>query len=110
MIASILEKLIYSKCPNCKKHGLFFIKILTHGRNICECKCCHQKFLVHSLGTMFIMMIVFVIIHLLLKKILFQVIGEDDYKIVFYFIATIILYLGEYFAFMEELEEDKKDS
>lgn len=107
---SILNKLIYSKCPNCKKHGIFFLKILTQGRSVCKCKYCNKKYFVHSVATVILTVFIFFILYLFVKGYLYDIIGEQNYKTLGNIIAIIIAYLGEYFAFIKEVEEDKKDS
>jgi hypothetical protein len=98
------EKIKYSKCPGCKKHGIHsFKKIYRRHNSILTCKCCGGKFQVNfalSIIVKIIGAIVWGILASIFNKYIFFI------PIWIWFLTFIVAFLlFEYFAPLEEVKE-----
>ena len=95
----ILEKLKFSKCPNCKKHGIPFWKTGWRHNPILVCKYCNEKYKVNIALSIATKVLVPCLLGLILKGIPMPI---------FVIICVIVILILEYFAPVEELTEDDK--
>lgn len=107
---SFLNKFLYSKCPYCHEHGIFFIKINTRGTGLRKCKCCNKKVFVHSGISLICAFTLFLILFALYKKIFYNILENNIYIFFGYFLGIFILYLAEYFAYLEKIDDNKDSS
>lgn len=105
-----LSHLIYSKCPHCHEHGIPAFKLR---RGIIieeECRYCHKKIYIHPIATWSIYFIAVALVAWLCNTILSNLLGKNVSNIIFWTVSIIMLYLAEYFAIYEKVEDDEDDS
>lgn len=102
----IIEKLFYSKCPVCKKHGVPGLKFKRRGATTTEtCIHCRTELIVHQSGVM-VAMLVAVPLILGGQKLLSQF--TDNRSFIYCVIAVgaiLCYYLCSYFAHVETFED-----
>lgn len=99
-----INKIIYSKCPHCKQHGISLFKTGYKYNPILTCKYCGKKFKVNRVLYLFVLLLwcIFLGISYRLKD---QFWPNIPYWISWIY-SVIPLLLFEYFAPLEE-ESDK---
>lgn len=95
----ILPKLKLSKCPHCQKHGLPFWKTGRRYNPVLVCKYCNKKYRVNIVLSIATKVLVPCLLGFLLRGI------PMTLFIVICIIAILIL---EYFAPVEEINEDEE--
>ena len=101
-----MEKLKYSKCPNCHKNGIKAFGNIGYRYNpIVECKYCNKKYSVNIALSIFMKIIVPV-----LTYVFTQIINQYLFKIPIWAMCIIAIcgfFTFEYFAPLEEITESE---
>lgn len=101
--------LLFSKCPHCHKHGIFFLKLNLRSDGIQKCKYCNGSVYVHSGITSVCICIIFIILFFIYKTIFSNILSNNLFKTLGYVWGIAFLYFAEYFAYVEKID-DNKDS
>ena len=98
---NFLNYIRYSKCPNCKKHGIKAFFKTSHGHNpIVVCKYCQKKYTVNIALTIF--MKIFLPVSL---GLLFLCLRIKNIVIPFWIIAIVVIIAYKIFEYFAPLEE-----
>lgn len=107
MMKKIFIRVFYNKCPNCKKRGIFFLKINTRGSSTSKCKCCGKKYFVHSMLAIIVIVIAVIVFNVIFRLVFSDLYNTIQCKTLFYVVSVILLYLGYYFAPLEDIDDEK---
>lgn len=97
------ENIKYSKCPYCKKHGIYGILKIINPRKVFTCRFCGKKYTINSF--LYYAMLIFVA---LFSGVFIMIFDKYILKIpdwLGYILSLAVLFLFEYFAPLEEYNE-----
>ena len=101
-----LEKILYSKCPNCKEHGIPMFKTARFFQPTLICKKCGEKYKANGVLAVFLVILTPCVLFLFDKLVarLFRIYLNAISIAILLLIAILVI---EYFLPIENIDEDK---
>lgn len=96
-----LEKLLYSKCPHCKKHGIPALKTARFHQPTLTCKKCGSKYKANGILSMLLIISVPFLLFLF-SNIIFDINFNDIFIVI---IMAMSIFIIEYFLPIESVDE-----
>ena len=98
-----LKQIKYSKCPQCKKHGLKIYKTSYKYNPVIICNCCGKKFKVNRFLSLVVLLVDAVFVGVVYRYINYNIIHIPIE--ISYIVGIVIWFLFQYFAPLEEYDD-----